>query len=289
MLVLTRETGQSVRAADGSVLGQLRDLTARLGVEHPEVHRLAVGSRQRVSYLLPWSAVESFERSGVQLRDVGRLDSFIVESRALPLEDDELLLGRDVLDTQIVDVVGHRLARVSEVLLTRLPDGRLEVAAVDVGMGAVCRRFGLRLLSERFSEQAVDWRDLHLTSDRGHAIQLATTVAAVHRLDAHALAELLTRLDLGSATEVIRRVGPQRAAAAMERTHPEVGGRLMLALEPDEAARLINELPSETAHRFRHQLSSRSPLTGRRFLRLRGWRLHRPLRPGGPRRRRRGY
>jgi len=189
MLVLSRETGQSVRAADGSVLGQLRDLTARLGVEHPEVHRLAVGSRNRVSHLLPWSAVESFERSGVQLRDVGRLDSFNVESGSLPLENDELLLGRDVLDTQIVDVVGHRLARVSDVFLTRLPDGRLEVAAVDVGLGAVLRRFGLLRLSERLPEQGVDWRDLHLTSDRGHAIQLATTVAAVHRLDARALAE----------------------------------------------------------------------------------------------------
>jgi len=131
VLVFTRETGQSVRAANGMVLGQLCDLTARLGAEHPEVHRLAVGSRQHLSHLLPWSAVESFEHSGVQLRDVGPVDSFIVDSSALPLEDEELLVGRDVLDTQIVDVVGHRMAQVSDVLLTRLPDGRLEVAAVE--------------------------------------------------------------------------------------------------------------------------------------------------------------
>jgi hypothetical protein len=36
----------------------LHDLTARFGVEHPEVHRLAVGSRQHGSHLLPCSAVE---------------------------------------------------------------------------------------------------------------------------------------------------------------------------------------------------------------------------------------
>jgi len=288
VLVFTRETGQSVRAANGTVLGQLRDLTARLGVEHPEVHRLAVGSRQHLSHLLPWSAVESFEHSGVQLRNVGPVDSFIVDRGALPLEDDELLLGRDVLDTQIVDVVGHRMARVSDVLLTRLLDGRLEVAAVDVGVGALLRRLGMRWLSERLPEQAVDWRDLHLTSDRGHAIQLTTTVAAVHRLDAPALAELLTRLDLGSATDVIRRVGPRRAAAAVALAHPVVAGRLMLALHPDDAAKVIDELPSEFVHRFRDMLSSRSPLTRRRFLRLRGWRLHRPLPPGAPRRGRRG-
>ena len=51
--------------------------------------------------------------------------------------------------------------------------------------------------------RAVDWGDLHLTSARGHDVHLATTTAAVHRLDAHGLAELLTRLDLTSAAEVV--------------------------------------------------------------------------------------
>jgi hypothetical protein len=43
VLVLSRETGQDVRAADGRVIGKLRDLTARLDVEHPVVYRLAIG------------------------------------------------------------------------------------------------------------------------------------------------------------------------------------------------------------------------------------------------------
>jgi hypothetical protein len=195
------------------------------------------------------------------MQDVGPVDSFIVDRGALPLEDDELLLGRDVLDTQIVDAVGHLMARVSDVLLTRLLDGRLEVAAVDVGMGAFISRLGIRWLSERLPEQAVDWRDVHLTSARGHAIQLTTTVAAVHRLDALALAELLTRLDASSATDLIRRMGPRRAAAAVALAHPVVAGRLMLALHPDDAAKVIDELPSEFVHRFRDKLSSRLPLT----------------------------
>jgi hypothetical protein len=282
MLVFTRTTGQPVQAADGTVVGRLRDLTARLGAEHPTVHRLAVGTRRNLTHLVPWSAVAAFERAGVQLGNVGSVDAFAAGGPRLPLEADELLLGRDVLDTQIVDVVGHRLSRVSDVLLTRLPDGRLEVAAVDVGIGAVLRRLGLRWLGERFPERAVDWRDLHLTSERGHDVHLATTAAAVHRLDAHDLAELLTRLDTGSAAKVIKTVGPERAARAVARAHPEVGGRLMRALETDEAARVIGELPPESDEQYRQVLSSRSPLAGRRFSRLRGWRLHRPLPSGRP-------
>ena len=79
------------------------------------------------------------------------------------LPEGELRLVRDVLDTQIIDVAGKRLARVSEVLLTRI-DATLRVAAVEVGAAGVWRRLGVQRLAEGRSEQAVDWRDLHLTS-----------------------------------------------------------------------------------------------------------------------------
>jgi hypothetical protein len=276
VLVLSRETGQNVRAADGRVVGKLRDLTARLGVAHPVVYRLAIGSRFRLKYLVPWTAVAAFERSEIQLRDVGPLNGFLVGRGEIPLEQDELLLVRDVLDTQIIDVVGHRVSRVSDVVITRRADGRLEVAAVEVGSAAVCRRLGLRRLGERLGGRAVDWRDLHLTSARGHDVHLATTTAAVHRLDTQGLAELLTRLDLTSATEIVKTVGPVRAAGAVARTHPAVGQRIMLALEPQEAAKVIDELPSGPDDHYRHVVSVRTPLAGRRFRRLRGWRLRRP-------------
>lgn len=276
MLVLSRETSQRVRAADGRVVGRLRDLTARLGSEYPVVYRLAVGSRRRLTHLLPWSTVATFARSEVQLRHVGALDRFVVGRGEIALEHDELLLVRDVLDTQIIDVVGHRLCRVSDVLMTRLSDGRLEVAAAEVGIAAMCRRLGLRGLSERLPVRAVDWRDLHLTSARGHEVHLATTTSAMHRLDAQGLAELLTRLDLASATQLVKAVGGQRAAGAVARTHPVVGERIMLALPRADAEGVIDELPAPAQEHYRNRVNSRSPLTRRRFRRLRGWRRHRP-------------
>lgn len=265
-----------MQAADGRVVGRVLDLTARVGSEHPVVHRVVVGHGRRPRYLLPWATIESYERSGVRLRDVGPLEPMAVAPGRLPLADDELLLIRDVLDTQVVDVAGHRLARVADILLTRLPDGRLELAAVDVGLRAVVRRLALARLGRRLPERAVDWRDLHLTSDRGHDVQLATKAAAVHRLDAHELAELLTRLDLDNATAVLRHVGPARAAAAVARTHPEVGGRLMLALEPEHAATVVGSLPSESAGPYQQVLRTRPRQRRARLRRWAGWRLRRP-------------
>jgi hypothetical protein len=50
----------------------------------------------------------------------------------------------------------------------------------------------------------------------------------------------------------------------------------MLALESQEAADVIDELPREADDHYRQVVGSRTPLTGRRFRRLRGWRLRRP-------------
>jgi len=66
----------------------------------------------------------------------------------------------------------------------------LEVAAVDVGAGSLLRRLGLRRLGDRIKPFIVDWTELHLTSHRGHTVQLATAPTAIHRLDASELPHL---------------------------------------------------------------------------------------------------
>ena len=115
-------------------------------------------------------------------------------------------MARDVLDTQVVDVAGQRLARVADVVLALAGGaggaGRtgLEVVGVEVGFGAVLRRLGLRRMTPARTEDVVAWSDLHLTSERGHTVQLAAARSAVHRLDARGLAALVSRVDTDSAS-----------------------------------------------------------------------------------------
>lgn len=103
---------------------------------------------------LPWEDVADFERSGVVLRRTAEE----LDRGARPAED-ELLLMRDVVDTQIVDVTGRRLVRAGDVNLERR-DRELLVAGVEVGGGSLLRRLGLRPLARRFSSRSLPWSDL---------------------------------------------------------------------------------------------------------------------------------
>lgn len=264
VLLLSRLAGQPVRDRGGATVGRLADLTVRLGGP-PLVDRLLLTFSDGRSALLPWDAVDGLHSGRLVLVD-GAPSGTTGPGALAP---DEILLRRDVLDTQIVDVVGQRLARVADVVLGRTREGRLELLGVEVGFGGVLRRLGLPL--KAVGEDIVAWPDLHLTSERGHAVQLSTPRAAVHRLDARGLAALVSRVDTDAATEILAAKEPAVAADAVSTVHPEVGERVLLAMEPRQADRIVAAMPAEHAGRWRHRLAHRPAWHGRRFLRSRVW------------------
>jgi len=180
--------GTTVIGPRGERVGKVADLAVSLADAHPPVTQLAVRGRW-----YPWSAVQSFG-SEVRLRDTTCAES-----------PRGLLLGRHVLDSQIVDLDGKRLRRVGDVELVGDAD-ELRLVAVDVGTGALARRLGLHALARHLSSRTVDWQRLHVVARPAHALQLAAPAAAVHRLDENELATLVEQLPPAHGEEVIARV-----------------------------------------------------------------------------------
>lgn len=270
MLLLSRVIGNDVRAPDGDILGRLADLTVGLGEETGPhlVDRLVIRRRHDSSLLAPWGQVTSFKPGRIVLSGDGTGDPGPASEA---LDDDEILLARDVLDTQVVDVVGQRLARVADVVVARTALGALELVGVEVGFGGVLRRLGLGPLASRAGRDVIAWGDVHLTSERGHAVQLDTPRAAVHHLDARGLASMISRVDTESATEILAARGPAVAADVVRVAHPAVGERVLRAMPGTEVARIVAAMPDAHALRWRGRLEQAPELLGRRFLRFRVW------------------
>ncbi|AQT82458.1 magnesium transporter [Mycolicibacterium litorale] len=282
MLLLSRVTGLDVLRPDGRVIGRLADLTADLGDQSgPQlVQRLLVRRRRAEPLLTPWHRVVGFGPTQVVLADAAGESAEAAGVQALRRH--EILLGRDVLDTQVVDVVGQRLARVADVVLARTPSGRVELVGVEVGFGGVLQRLKLGSLARRTGQDIIAWSDLHLTSERGHAVQLATPRAAVHHLDPRALAALVSQVDTESATEILATKVPGEAAEVVQATHPAVGERVLRAMPSTAAARILAAMPAEHAGRWRQRLEHAPTLLGRRFLRSRVWLEANPRHRSGP-------
>lgn len=279
LLILSCQTGQEVCSHDGLRVGLLADLSVDLDKQTAGglVERLLVQRRRAPDLLLPWALIESFTHSRVVLRHGADAIGFAVASAADRLGDDEILLNRDVLDTQIVDVAGQRLARVADVVLSETAEKRLMLVGVEVGFGGVLRRLGLAFLAAHLRDDVVAWTDLHLTSERGHAVQLATPRSAVHHLDATGLAALVDRVDTESAAEILAGTKPRIAAGVVGAADPLVGERLLRAMPEGDVAKIVAAMPAEHATRWRARLAQSPTMLGRHFLRSRVW----------PRRRRR--
>ena len=274
MWLFSQVIGREVRTVDGVAIGRLADLTVRLGDDTGphSVERLLVDRSHAPSLMVPWAAVRRVRSDDVEtVCSTEELTVLTVTSVGDALLEDEISLGRDVLDTQIVDVVGQRLARVADVVLARTPEGHLNLVGVEVGFGGVLRRLGLRRQAARAGEDAVAWSDVHLTSDRGHAVQLASPRSAVHHLDVRGLAALIASLDTESATEVLAARTPSVAADAVRIVEPVVAERLLRAMDEDDAAEIVAAMPEDHAAGWRTRLGRAPALLERRLEHTRVW------------------
>ena len=96
--------GTTVIGPRGERVGKVADLAASLADAQPLVTQLAVRGRW-----YPWSAVQAFD-SEVRLRDTTSAES-----------QRGLLLGRHVLDSQVVDLDGKRPVSYTHLTLPTTP------------------------------------------------------------------------------------------------------------------------------------------------------------------------
>jgi hypothetical protein len=152
LLRLTACLGAPVRDLAGRPLGRLTDLEAHPAERYPRVVGLRIRRGRRLERL-SWHAVERFGADEVVVRSSP--EDHAAHSHGL-------LLARDVLDAQVVDLVGKRIARVGEVDLA-LQGGALRAVAVDVGLAPVARRLRLGGLATRMRAEPLGWDGIYLT------------------------------------------------------------------------------------------------------------------------------
>jgi CBS domain-containing protein len=271
--------GRPVRNQRGEDIGRLDDVVARWadGQMYPAVSGLVVRVGSRRAFI-PASVVDRIGHSEVVLRS-SRLDLRDVIRRP-----GEVLLAKDVLDHQLVDVEGVQVIRAADLYLAEVL-GRIRLVGADVSTATLLRRLGPRRWRPRPTpDRVIDWAAIQPFTESGEVngaasqVRLKTTHEGLHRLRPGELADLLEDLRRDERRELLGALSPDEAADALEEMQPEdveqllresdpvEAARLLAAMEPDEAVDALRDLPLAVRAEVLRLIPSRTAVALRELL-----------------------
>ena len=253
MLYLSQVLGRPIRDLEGERVATVKDVIVRLGADdHPPVTGLVARYRRRDFFVSRWRITELNEQ-GV------RLNSDILDLRPFVRRDGEVLLARDVLDKQLIDVDGKRVVRVNDVQLIEAA-GDWRVTGADVSLQGLWRRLapsGLR--GTRKPVEVLDWSDVGYLATDAATVQLKSSSGKLARLHPVEIARLAEALSYHHGSEVVESLDDETAAETLEEMPAERQVRILGDMDeeraadilewmsPDEAADVLGDLPEEKA------------------------------------------
>jgi CBS domain-containing protein len=234
----------------GAEIGRVADIVAKWdGVEsYPPVTGLVVRVGRRPAWL-SIDQVADVQHDRVMLRSA-RLDLRDFERRP-----GEVMLGRDVVDHQLVDVDGVQVVRAADLYLAWVPtaseygQGRtLRLVGVDVSAQTLLRRLGPhRWRGRPTPDKVIDWAAIQPFGDKVSTVRLRSSHDGLRRLRPGELADLLEDLGRPARQELLASLEPEQAADALEEMDPDELGALLRETPPEQAAELIAAMEPDEA------------------------------------------
>ncbi len=245
--------GAAVVDAHGSTFGHVREFAVAPSVDAAHVHgivlKLASAKRGDRHTLVPVAQLQLTPSGAIQLRD---------SASHSPLPDDEsyLLLERDLLDQQIIDVHGHKVVRVNDVDLVWEncqqdgPDLSLRIAEVEVGMRGAVRRLlkGLprepvNSIAARFGASCIPWDFVDLIDrDPARRVRLRVEQDRLSKMHPSDIADILEELAPAERQALFSSLDEEVAAEALEEVKPKMQQSLIESLDSEQIAGIVEEM-----------------------------------------------
>lgn len=250
-VALSELLGAVVRDASGAVRGRVREL-AIAPQDHPT----------RVAFLIVRTSAGERLVAADTLKSCGatvRVDSNVEVWPAHTGSDGVLLLKRDLLDQQIIDVHGRKVVRVNDVELDSTPVNShvvLSVTAVDVGARGAIRRlvkgivpsFTSRALLDKIPPRVIPWQFVDLIEiDPARRVKLKIALEGLSKLHPADIADIVEDLAPAEREAVFETIDEEVAAEALEEIDPDIQVSIVESLDSDRAADIVTEMDPDAA------------------------------------------
>ncbi|MDP9371777.1 MAG: CBS domain-containing protein [Chloroflexota bacterium] len=242
LFFLSSVIGKPILDRQGERLGTVKDLIARLGQDpYPPVTGIVARTQGR-DVFLPRERIAELGAAGA------RLASAEINLQRFARRDNEVLLARDVLDRQLIDVNGRRVIRVNDLQLATI-DGEYRLVGVDVGGRALLRRLAPARLSRRvLAGDVIDWAELEYFASHAPEVRLRVSHDRVAKLHPVEIARLVDALSYRQGVEVIEALDDETAAETLGEMAEERGADIVGELDEERAADILEEMdPGDAA------------------------------------------
>jgi len=255
MLYLSQILGRKIFSPEGGEFANIKDVVVIYGKEdHPPVVGVVADYRRR-SFFLSRKRFTKFDAEGI------RLKTDVLDLTPFARREGEILLAKDVLDKQLIDIDGKRVVRVNDVQLIETGDD-WHVTGADVSLRGFLRRLlPSGFYGSRRPVEVIDWVDVgYLATDsktitvplkssknklsRLHPVeiaQLAEALSPIHRTD------IVESLDNEIAADTLEEMSTENQARVLEDLDEERAADLLEEMSPDDAVDVLDELPDEKA------------------------------------------
>lgn len=282
LFIFSQLVGKPIEDPHGEKVAILKDVIVHIDPRegkseemYPPLAGLLVHTAGRDVWI-PAVQVAAFEEKSI------RLASAQMDLQRFIRRDGEILLGKDVLDKQLVDIEGRRVVRVNDLALGQVP-GQLELRllAVDISLRALSRRVLFSLSGEhpRRKEKLLDWADVQYFASNAPAVQLHVSherLGKLHpadlarilddlshqqrdelmrTLDDETVADTLEELDSDEAADILEGIEEGRASDILEEMNPDAAADIVADLDQEKADKLLSLMDSEESADVRELLS----------------------------------
>ena len=170
-----------------------------------------------------------------------------------------LLLERDLLDQQIIDVHGRKVVRVNDVdIHEESGNGHiiLKIGAVDVGARGAMRRLlkgvvpaaALHLLLEKIPPRMIPWEFVDLIEvDPARRVKLKISLARLAQLHPADIADIVEDLAPAEREAIFETLDDEVAAETLEEIDPKMQVSILSSLDSDRAADIVEEMDPDAA------------------------------------------
>lgn len=244
--------GAPVYDGSGALAGHVREVALSPRDDAARISDFIVKTAEG-ERMLPAKAVASLDRRAIRTSTRAGEWPPVVSSEGM------LLLERDLLDQQIIDVKGRKVVRVNDVDLRPEPANgsvRIKIGQVDIGLrGAVRRllkglapRTAVEALADRLPERAIPWEAVDLIeTDPARRVHLKLEYERLSKLHPADIADILEELAPAEREAVFESLDDEVAAEALEEIDPKMQVELMSSIDSDKAADIVEEMDPDAA------------------------------------------